>query len=171
MPPRRVHWIDANVLITAKDGPFRFSINPGFWAMIDEQSNAGVIRVPKMVYDEIVNNGHPEDDLTKWVKVRRTSGLFVPATPSVQKKFTTVADHINANYEQHHAVAFLAVADPWLIAHASESNGVVVTFESRQLGAKKVKIPNACAELNIPFINPYDMLEQLKITFERRNPR
>lgn len=160
-----IHWIDANVLITAKNGPFRFSINPGFWSFIDEQVKAGRIRSPEMVYEELLKYEDSKDELTKWVKNRHNSGLFVKADISVQRLMTEVSDHVVSNYEQHHAAEFLSVADPWLVAHAKVSKGIVVTFENRQPGAKRVKIPNVCAELAIPFISPYDMLEKLEAQF------
>jgi hypothetical protein len=158
------YWIDANVLITAKDGPFRFSINPAFWAALDSQVNAKRIRAPQMVYEEIVKAGH-EDELAKWVRVRRTSGMFVKASKEVQVKFQTIADHVVQHYEGYHVAEFLSVADPWLIAHAMEGHGTVVTFENRQPGARRVKIPNVCAALDVPFLNPYDMLQALNIKF------
>src|SRR5208337_343097 len=105
-----IHWIDANVLITAKNGPFRFSINPGFWSFIDEQVKAGRIRSPEMVYEEILKYEDSKDELTKWVKNRHNGGLFVKPDISVQKMMTEVSDHVVSNYEQHHAAEFLSVA-------------------------------------------------------------
>src|SRR6266705_7147156 len=156
MPAQLIYWIDTNVLITAKDGPFRFAVAPAFWAALDAQAMAGRIRVPKMVYDEIVRNG-PDDELARWLKNRRANGFCVTPSRAVQQAYTTVADHVQTTYESHHAAEFLHVADPWVIAHASENKGVVVTLENRQPGAKRVKIPNVCAALSVPFMSPYDM--------------
>ena len=162
MADRAIRWIDANVLITAADGPFRFSINPGFWTFIDEQIKAGTIRSPKMVYDEIVTNVGAGDELSKWIRNRRQSGLFVPSSASVQAEMKKIADFVMANHPQRHAAEFLRGADGWLIAHAIESKGTVITFETRQTGALRVKIPNVCDRFNVSCINPYDMLEELK---------
>ena len=161
----KVYWLDTNVLITARNGPFRFSINPGFWSFIDAQVKAGRIRAPKMVYREILHYEGANDELTKWVKNRRNSGLFVDEDGPVQKAMTEVSDHVMKTYEEHHAAEFLRGADPWLVAHAKVSSAVVVTFEKRQPGASRVKIPNVCAELGIRFVDPYDMLEELEAAF------
>lgn len=162
-----IYWIDANVLITAKDGPYRFAINPGFWVALEDQARAGTVRIPHQVYEEIVKNG-PNDDLAKWAKNRRSGGLFVKANRAVQAAMTRVSDHVKNTYQPHHAAEFLSVADPWLIAHALDSGGAVVTFENRQPGAQRVKIPNVCHELGVSFLSLYDMLQRLGISFEKK---
>ena len=164
--PTVIHWLDTNVFIQAKNGPYRFKVAPGFWAFLDEQIHAGNIRCPKMVYDELITNEAPRDDLALWVKNRRQSGLFVPATRPVQKVMSTVADHVVGKYQQHQAAEFLRGADPWLIAHALYSKGVVVTHESdRKFNAKKVRIPNVCGDLHVSCVDTYEMLERLGAEF------
>jgi hypothetical protein len=165
MTQKIIRWVDANVLITAAEGPFRFSINPGFWSFIDQQIASGTIRSPKMVYDEIVRNLEDTDELTKWIKNRRQSGFFVASNAAVQVEVGKIANYAIANHPQRHAAEFLRGADPWLIAHAIESKGIVVTFETRQVGAQRVKIPNVCDTFGVKCSNPYDMLEELKAEF------
>jgi hypothetical protein len=159
-----VYWIDSNVLITAKDGPFRFSIAPVFWKTLDNQAQLGRIRVSKMVYDEIVKDG-PDDELAKWIKSRRAEGFCVTPDQSVQVQLRKIADHVQAHYRTHQAAKFLSDADPWVIAHALASNGIVVTFETFQPDAKKVKMPNVCNAMGVPFKNLYDMMQELGMTF------
>ena len=79
--------------------------------------------------------------------------------------FKNLADHVVANYGPPYSFEFLSVADPWLIAHAMESNGVVVTFEVKNLGSGRVKIPNICTDLNVPRVNLYAMMKALEIKF------
>jgi Domain of unknown function (DUF4411) len=166
MAPKPIHWVDANVLITAAAGPFRFSINPGFWSFVDEQITIGTIRSPKMVYEEIVSNLEGTDALVKWTRNRRQSGFFVASTSAaVQMEVRRIANHVIAHHPQRHAAEFLRGADPWLIAHAIESKGIVVTFETHQVGALRVKIPNVCDVFGVKCSNPYDMLENLKAEF------
>jgi len=117
-----------------------------------------------MVYDEIVTD-EPHDELARWIKLRRNGGFCVAATEAVQNSFTKIADHVTARYEGPFAAEFLRVADPWVIAHAMESKGAVITFETTNLGAKRVKIPNVCADLNVARMNLYDMLEKLGVKF------
>ena len=163
-----IHWIDSSVFIEAKNGPYRFNVVGMFWAFLDTQIAAGTIRCPKLVYDEIVGNEAAKDELAKWVKARRRSGLFVAPDRHVQTAMGTVADYVQANYESHHAADFLRGADPWLIAHALHSNGIVVTHESkRPANVKKgrVRIPQVSGVLGVRCINMYDMLEALGADF------
>lgn len=119
-----------------------------------------------MVYQEILTNEDSLDDLAKWIKSRRQSGLFVDADRDVQKAMTTVSDHVLKTYEQHHAAHFLSGADPWLIAHALDTQGVVVTHESdKHPNAKRVRIPDVCAALGVPCIDTYEMLKKLGADF------
>ena len=162
-----IYWLDTNVFIQAKNGPYKFRVFGVFWAFLHEQVGAGTIRCPKMVYQEIVNNEEPLDDLATWIKARRQSGLFVEANADVQKAMNVVADYVMEKYEQQHAGHFLSGADPWLIAHAIQSKGVVVTHEStKHPQAKAARIPDVCDALNVPCIDTYELLERLKADFK-----
>ena len=166
MSSPRIHWLDSNVYIQAKHGPYRFKVFPRFWAFLDEQFTAGTIRSPKMVYDEIVSNEEPHDDLALWLKTRRQNGVCVPSSQSVQVQFRKIADHVMANYGEAQVAEFLGGADPWLIAHALDTGGIVVTHESAvRPDAKRILIPNVCAAFGVSCINTYEMLERLNAKF------
>ncbi len=159
-----IHWLDSNVLISAKDGPFRFNVAPAFWKTLDEKALRGEIRVSKMVYEEIMKY-EPQDDLANWLKNRKGNGFCVSPGKDVQAAYQDIADHVVTKYESPYVAEFLSVADPWVIAHAAASSGIVVTFETRGLGSKRVKIPDVCTHFNIKCKNLYDMLESLKVKF------
>lgn len=162
MPPSPVYWLDTNVLIDAKNGPYQFEVAPAFWGALEIQASAGRIRVPKLVYEEIVGDD-PKDQLARWLKLRKADGFCVSPSKEVQASFNKIADHVAQKYAAPYSFEFLKVADPWLIAHAMQSNGVVVTFESKSLGAGRVKIPNVCADLDVPRMNLYAMMKALGI--------
>lgn len=165
MTVRKVYWLDSNVLIEAKNGPYQFDLAPGFWKALEEEADAGNICVPKMVYEEIVGDG-PKDDLAKWMRLRKKNGLCVSAGKPVQEAFQKVANHVVAKYEAPFSHDFLRVADPWVVAHAIESKGAVVTFEAKSLvGTGRVKIPNICSDFAVPCMNLYAMLKALGIKF------
>src|ERR1051326_2946646 len=113
------YWLDANVLISAKNEAFRFSVNPAFWAHLHKHAKLGRVRVPKMVYDEIVKDGN--DELSKWLKARKADGFCIPASKTVQDALKVVANHVVGAYPSHHSAEFLRVADPWIIAHALDT--------------------------------------------------
>ena len=45
-------------------------------------------------------------------------------------------------------------ADDWLVAHALAHGCTVVTHERADNSVKKIKIPNACRELDVCYMNP-----------------
>ena len=118
------HWIDADALIQSKNGPYGFDIAPGFWNLIDEAIESGHLRSANEVHEELSRG---QDDLTDWVAERPE--LFAEADESVQQEFRTIADYVEANYDEAHAQEFLSGADAWLIAHAAQDGGIVVTRE------------------------------------------
>jgi hypothetical protein len=164
MSTPKIYWLDSNVFIEAKNGPYQFDLAPAFWSAIQTQADEGRIKVPKMVYEEIVGDD-PKDALAKWMKLRKSDGLCTSPNKAVQQVFNKVADHVVATYQSPHSYNFLGVADPWVIAHAIESKGVVVTFEAKSVGTGRVKIPNVCSDFGIPCMNLYAMLKALGIKF------
>lgn len=162
MPP---YWIDADIFITAKNGPYGFSILPAFWAWIDTQADAGVVSSPQLVCDELIK--HSDDELAAWAKDRKDSPLFVLPDQNVQAVYGQIASHVQTKYVASQSQLFLSGADAWLIAHAKCSIGKVVTHESLAgNNSKKVKIPNVCRDFAVPYVDCYAMLIELGVTFQ-----
>ena len=157
------YCLDADILIQAKNGPYGFDIVPAFWSWLDQKISDGTIFIPKMVYSELVNGS---DKLADWIRNRKNARFVIEANIEVQTAFKSIADHVEQSYLPHHVQAFLGGADPWVIAHAKEAKAVVVTGEVLAHGAKKIKIPNICKEFDIPCIDTYQMLRNLKATFK-----
>lgn len=154
------YWIDSSVYIQAKNGPYGFDIVPGFWAFLDDMSDAGAVSSTSLVYDELVLDS--EDELAEWAKKRRGSPLFIEPDEHVQRAFAGIAQHVVESYEPNQAAQFLRKADAWLIAHAVAHGGKVTTQETR-VGAtsKKVKIPNVCDAFGIESVSMYLMMREL----------
>ena len=163
------YWVDASVYITAKQGPYRFKVWGVFWAFLGKQIEAGRIRSPKMVYQEIVRNEEPDDELSIWVKNRRSNGLCVAPSQLVQEAFRKIADYVQSNprYPQPQIARFLSGADPWLIAQAIVTKGVVVTMETDlKPESKVIRIPDVCHHFGVRCIDTADMLEELGAEFK-----
>ncbi len=60
---------------------------------------------------------------------------------------------------------FLQVADYYLVAHAHAHQFTVVTHEVAAQTTKKIKIPNACIDLGVKVMSPYEMLRVEKARF------
>ena len=60
-----------------------------------------------------------------------------------------------------------SLADPWVIAHALNSNATVVTKEEKvtALNSNKIKIPNVCDNMSIKWINDFQFIDELDIKF------
>ena len=156
------YWLDSDVLIQAKNGPYGFDIVPGFWTFIDEMSDLGKVRASSLVYDELVDGG---DELAEWVRSRQER-LFVEPDQGTQVAFTPIAEYVLSAYEPAESSRFLDGADPWSIAHAVSAGGVVVTREKLVVPeSKKVKIPNVAAEFGVVTTNEYSMLRELGARF------
>jgi hypothetical protein len=149
---------DSNVLIEAKNGPYAFDITPGFWSWLDSLIARGDLYCPTFVYEELVDR---EDDLSYWVKERKDTGMVMEAGESVQLAFKHVAAFVSERYSQAHAQAFLAAADPWVIAHGIADSSVIVTQEQLvDRSSRKVKIPNVCRRFEVEYTNTFAMLRQ-----------
>ncbi len=58
-------------------------------------------------------------------------------------------------------------ADPFLVGVAAESRATVVTLETPAgMSRKKVKIPDACDQLDVPHENTFEMMRTLGARFE-----
>ena len=158
------YWLDSNVFIEGKKGPYGFDIAPRFWTMIDELTDDGRISCPAMVYDELSDT---QDDLADWAQNRRVSGLFVQPAPDVQEAYRAVVEHVMQRYPDNQARRrFLNRADPWVIAHAIARGGTVVSMEGRDPSvSQQVKIPNACGHFSVQCVNTYQMLRELGVSW------
>ena len=156
------YWIDANVFIQAKNGPYAFDIAPGFWAVLDRMNDAGRVASSALVRDELLDG---QDELAEWARERGSTAMFLEPDEDTQMAFQDVARHVSGRYAPNQAGLFLAKADPWLTAHAIAGGGKVVTQETR-VGdnSRRVKIPNVCDFFGVESLNVYEMLRALGAT-------
>ena len=64
----------------------------------------------------------------------------------------------NLSYTTAAIAGFLNAADYYLVAHARAKGFTVVTAEVAADTVKKVKIPNACRGVGVPYSTVFDML-------------
>jgi len=100
----QIHWLDADVYIQAKNGPYPFQRVPQFWRFLSQQLDAGTIRSPKLVYDEIVSG---DDELANWFAQRMEKGLCIIASEIVCKNYSQIADHAYVTHSAHQSADFL----------------------------------------------------------------
>ena len=154
-------WLDSNVFIEGKKGPYAFDITPHFWVFLDQMASAGRLAIPEWVYRELMD---AQDALADWARERRTSGIVVPDS-GVQDDYERVVNYVNSNYRRSKSLRrFLDKADPWVIAHALSDGGTVVTLEKPARAGQRdrvVKIPDVCQHFGIRCIDTRQMLQDL----------
>lgn len=158
-----LYCIDANIFIEAKNNSYPLDMFPAFWEWIDRNAHAGIIFSSTLVCAELISG---KDDLAEWISDRSSSPLFREPSPRAQEILTKISEYVTTHYTREEAEAFLAGADPWVIAQAIDSKAKVVTMEKLAgSGSKKVKIPNICHEFEINWCNTITMLRELGAKF------
>ena len=158
-------WLDSNTFIQAKNGPYGFDIAPGFWKVLDEQSDQGIIASSTLVYKELVEKS--TDELAAWARQRKERPLRVQPDKAVQDAFAEIATYVAGRYPPTEAAKSLKGADLWVVAHAKAKGGRVVTLETLvNSQSQKAKMPNVCAHFGIKPAITSDMLRSLGIKFE-----
>lgn len=159
------HLLDANTLIEAKNRYYGMAICPGYWQWLLLKNKALDLASIAPVKDELTKG---YDELAEWAKENKE--FFHSTTDkATQMAFAQIAGLV-ANQAPKIKVGamddFLAGAAPWLIAKAMTTGATVVTHEVLNREAKrKFIIPNLCEQLNIPFLNTFELLHRLEARF------
>lgn len=162
------YLLDANVFIEANRRYYAFPICPGFWAALVSHHGSGSVWSIDRVKDELVDS---KDELSNWVRDDVPPAAFLSTNDSVVvARYAEVIGWAMAQPQ------FLAAAkaefadakdaDAWLVAYASVNGLTLVTHETldEQI-RRKVKLPNACREFGVPYLNTFDMLKDLACQF------
>jgi len=160
------YWIDASVLIEAHRRTYPISIAISFWTWLAGQVQQGSVVAPRRVYQEIAEVEDHKDELAQWMKNRRDKGLCIALSKAVQDRVGEIQARVFESYSYPEAWDFSRGADPWIIAHAIEDKGVVVTLESDlRPDAKKVRIPDVCDIFDVKCLDMLEMMRLLKAKF------
>lgn len=158
------YWLDSDVLVYAKDNiaPIGYA-EFGFWEMIERNMESGIIKITRFNFREITENREKDDELAKWLRIRKGVAVGVPPTKEVQAFVRKIADYVwtNPKFYQRHRERFSQGADPWLIAQAAVEGGTVVTREISQPECHAPKIPDLCLHFGVKFIPLMEMMRIL----------
>ena len=163
----RVYWIDTGFMVQNWHRLHKKPRYPKFWEFVAASIDKGVIRMPKIAYNELMKK---EDDLTRWCRDRRERGLCVPIDPDVEEHYRYIAARVEVTRGTRHQKAkSLSGADLWVIAYAratANSEGVVVTQEDpAKKNDYRVKMPNVCRDVGVVWMDTYLMLDDLDPRF------
>lgn len=163
-----MYFLDANILISANRTHFPLTSNrQQFWMWMLKMGEERKICIPESVYEELAV-GH--DDLIKWLMTNKKS-FFISkqaafgVMPEVMSAYVHIFGHDMAFPE---GVLETLKADPYIVAHAKTSSGVVVTDEiannKLMLNYKSVKIPAVCKFMGIHCITFVQFMWELRKT-------
>ncbi|MFB3737472.1 MAG: DUF4411 family protein [Candidatus Velamenicoccus archaeovorus] len=152
------YLLDANVFIQAKNQYYGLDIVPAFWDwLVDANADGKVFSIEK-VAQELLGYG---DELSDWTRNRvRAGGFFLSPDVPVLDSLREVAKWAQAQpFTKAVVNEFFQAADYYLVAHAHAHGHTAVTQEVYEpASTRKIKIPNACQALGVPWINTYAML-------------
>ena len=156
-----VYYIDADVLIRAKNHHYGFALCPGFWEWLRTANQGTLVYSVEAVRRDLVERFGGEDELKEWAKSRGVA-FFLPPADSELFSLQAISELVRTRYQESAVSDFLQASDSWLIAQAKASHGIVVTHEQPAPNSKRIKIPDVCANLTPPVqcISPFEMLER-----------
>jgi predicted nucleic acid-binding protein len=156
------YCLDTNVLIQAWQKYYSPKFCPDYWSVLNELGNQGKIFIPHMVNEEILRT---DDDLSQWLKQSSITVAEIDTNVTKFLKAIYAANPTHKNLVDN--TKQRSLADPWVIAHAINENAIVVTKEEKVTAANtnRIKIPNVCDNMGIPWINDFEFIERLNIRF------
>lgn len=156
-----IYFIDSSALITI-NRYYPSSIFPDLWKHLEELFRQQKMFSHDMVFDEIVSDSGPKDDIGRLI-AKYKSSFF-----SITNKQGKLALEILANFPRLiDPRAKRDEADPWIIAlviekmeeenlFGQDSDFVVVSAESEKSDSK---IPAVCKHFNVRHLNLFQFFE------------
>jgi len=160
--------VDTNVFIEAANRYYRFGMPPGdwFWELIHAAVDEKLLTSAEKMREELMPAG---DELTDWAK-KYGDELWTPPDANVLNEVRDLVTWAQNKVEPagqylQSAVDEFASGDVFLIGTAAAKGLTVVTHElSSPMSKKRIMIPDACAEVGVPCVDPWAMLEDLNDT-------
>ncbi len=157
--------LDTNVYVEAYKRYYAFDIVPAFWDHLAAHGRSRRVVSIDRVKDEVEEK---DDPLYAWVCAKCDEDVFVKTDrPDVIHYYAAIMNWVQRqNYKAGAVPEFARGADGWLIAYAKAAGHVVVTEETYDPDRRnKIKIPNVCKQFGVRYINTFDLLRTLGITF------
>ncbi len=148
------YLIDSDVLITAKNRYYAFSICPGFWESLLVRHAQGMVHSIDRVRQELLL-GRDDDDLVQWVSREVPNEFFLASDGSIViEAFSEIMLWItrHTQYQDVAKAKFATGADGWLVAHGVATKKIVVTNEQPRPEARSdIKLPDVCDAFSVQY--------------------
>ncbi len=152
------YCLDTNVFIEGWNRYYSMDLCPEYWVILDKLAKEGRIFSPIEVKREIDKS---DDGLSKWIKTRHY--IFRDIDMEVQKCLRKI---MASHSRLVDSIKQRSIADPWVIAFAIVENAIVVTKETATgIDRKRIKIPDVCNALNVPWMNDFEFAKEVGIRF------
>lgn len=163
------YLLDANAFIEAKNRWYGFDFCPAYWTWLESMNAAGTVFSIEKIKNEIEA---VDDELLAWVQTLGDA-FFLQPDEKVMESLTKVNTWAatSTHYDRAAIRTFFDIADSYLVAHAHAYGHIVVTQEQKADSRKKMKIPNACLELQVEYLDVFRMLRMERANFVLGNNR
>jgi predicted nucleic acid-binding protein len=161
------YLLDTNVFIEARKRWYGFDFCPAYWDWLDQANAAKKVFSIERVADELVAG---DDELVQWTR-DRSAAFFLKPDSDVLASLSRLSRWATGGmYDQSAVATFLEAADSYLVAHAHAHGHTVVTHEKVANSTRSVKIPNACVEMGVKYVNTFEMLRIERARFVLGEP-
>jgi hypothetical protein len=151
-----VFLLDSNVFISAHRDYYPPDRVPEYWDWLVHQADAGAIKVPQPIWDEIKPH---DEELKGWLQIHQNSFLLNPDESDVR-----VAD-VLAHYGENLTDDELEQigADPFLIAAALHYEAVVVSKEGSKPSKERAnrRVPDIRNAMGVLCITDHKLIVEL----------
>jgi predicted nucleic acid-binding protein len=152
------YCLDANVFIEGWTKYYSIDLCPNYWRILDDLAQAGTIFAPIEVKREI---DKIDDGLKEWLKEKPY--FFHEITTPVQEQLRTIMASYGRLVD---STKQRSMADPWVIAFALSESATVVTKETPVgVDSRRIKIPDVCEALGVPWIDDFTLARNIGIKF------
>jgi Domain of unknown function (DUF4411) len=158
-----LYLLDANVMIQAHEDYYPVDRIPQFWAWLLQMAARNIIKVPRVIFDEVTP---PPGPLADWVKQKEVRELMVLSEPIVRARVTHVLVHGYAPDLTDVEIEKIA-KDPFLVAAAMAApDRIVVTREVSKPRRQRAnrKVPDICNVFGVPVITDFQLYRVLKFS-------
>ncbi|MUG68437.1 DUF4411 family protein [Paenibacillus campinasensis] len=164
-----MYVLDANVFISAHRGYYDFDLAPSFWRSLESHASQNNIRSIDKIQDEIISsNPKNPDRLHLWSAANFKDYFERTDSQDVIDSYSEIQQWAYSN-QQFTASAkdeFARNADAWLIAYTKAKGHTLVTHEAYNPEMRKrILIPVVCRQFNVDYVNTFEMLRSLQVSF------
>ncbi len=152
------YCLDTGVFIEGWNRYYSMDLCPQYWQVLNDLAKQDIIFSPIEVKREIEKI---DDGLKAWIKDK--SYLFKDITIEVQNHLRKV---MAGHGRLVDSIKQRSIADPWVLAFAIAEKAIVVTKETPAGPvSRRIKIPDVCIALDIPWMNDFEFAREVGIRF------